>query len=131
MYFVVCNDAEELDDGDAVPLLVVSIDFFDSFSLFPAFVLSTVGVFGVFDDPKLANAPEPRPKAEEAPAMGDAKAPLAPGVRLLKGFDFPCDGASPPNRFEDVKVRGDSGLDVSLLARDVDADLTLLQISVS
>ena len=117
VYFVVCNDAEELDVVDAVSLLVVSVALLNSFSPFPAFALSIDGVFGVFDAPKLANAPEPRPKAEEAPRLGDAKAPLTPELTLLKGFDF---------LFEDVKVRGESGLDESLPARDVDVDLTLL-----
>lgn len=130
MYFVVCNDTEELDVTDDVSLPVTFTAFLDSFSFPPVPPVSPAGVFGVFDDPKLANAPEPKPKAEEAPALGETKAPLPPELILLKGFDFPCDDVSPPKRFEDVKVRGESVLDVSLLARDVDVDkesLPLLQ----
>lgn len=60
------------------------------------------GVFGVFADaPKEANAPEPRPKALDAPAVGDETAGDASGM-ALKGFDFPCDEVSPPNLFPGV-----------------------------
>ena len=49
--------------------------------------------------PNDAKAPEPRPKALDAPPVGDASAP--PGVVVaLKGLDFPCEELSPPNRFE-------------------------------
>ena len=45
---------------------------------------------GLVDDPKDANAPEPSPKAEEAPAAGEF--PLlvvVEGDMVLKGFDLP------------------------------------------
>ena len=42
------------------------------------------GVFGVFADPKDAKAPEPRPKALDAP--GEAR--FAPGV-VVKALDLP------------------------------------------
>ena len=129
-----CNDTEELNVADPVSLLVVSIAFFDSFSPTAALEFSAAGVLDVFDDPKLANAPEPKPKAKEALALGDATAALAPEARLLKGFDFPCDDVSPPSRFEDVKDRGESVFDVSLLAENVDVDnesLPLLEDLVS
>lgn len=41
------------------------------------------GVFGVFAEPKDANAPDPRPKALDAPAVGEA---TTAGDMVLKGF---------------------------------------------
>jgi hypothetical protein len=62
------------------------------------------GVFGVLAEPKEAIAPDPRPNALEAPPPGDAR--LAPGVVAgLKGFAFPCDELSPPNRLEKEALR--------------------------
>jgi hypothetical protein len=64
------------------------------------------GDLGVFADvlPNEAKAPEPRPKALEAPPVGDASA--APGVVMeLKGLDFPCEELSPPNRLENGALR--------------------------
>jgi hypothetical protein len=54
--------------------------------------------FGVFAEPKEANAPEPRPKA----LVGEA---TPPGV-VLKGFDLACDGVLAPERlaYEDGSV---------------------------
>ena len=47
------------------------------------------GVLGtLFEVPKDAKAPEPRPNAEEAPAVGDATAVLE-DVMELKGLDLP------------------------------------------
>lgn len=64
------------------------------------------GVLGVlFAEPNEANAPDPKPNAEDAPVPGDAT--LA-GETELKGFDFePCEEESPPNRLE-AKLRGGS-----------------------
>ena len=46
------------------------------------------GVFGVLvAEPKLANAPDPRPNADDAPAVGDAMLEVLSGAMLLKGFD--------------------------------------------
>ena len=60
------------------------------------------GVFGVLEDaPKEANAPEPKPKALDAPAAGEDTTGVANGM-ALKGFDFPCDEMSPPNLFPGV-----------------------------
>jgi hypothetical protein len=62
------------------------------------------GVLGVFvADPNEANAPEPRPNAEEPPVVGDATLGVN-GDTPLKGFLPPCD-ESPPNRFVVEKVR--------------------------
>ena len=50
---------------------------------------ATPGVFGVLDGaPKDANAPEPRPKALDAPTVGDGMAGDASGMEL-NGLDFP------------------------------------------
>ena len=55
-------------------------------------------VLGVLaDDPNDANAPEPRPKAVEPPAVGDASPPAAMGDMVLNGLRPPCD-ESPPVR---------------------------------
>jgi hypothetical protein len=57
------------------------------------------GVLGVFAEPNEAKAPEPRPKALDAPAVGDTRLP--PGVVTeLNGF-FPSDELSPPNRLKE------------------------------
>jgi len=61
------------------------------------------GDFGVFAEPNEAKAPDPRPKALDAPPVGEDN-PLGV-VTELKGFDFPCDELSPPNRFENVALR--------------------------
>jgi hypothetical protein len=57
---------------------------------------------GVFADPKEAKAPEPRPKALEAPLVGETRPP--PGV-VLKGFGLLEDGVSPPWRFGKEALR--------------------------
>jgi len=62
-------------------------------------------VFGVLAaEPKDANAPDPRPNAEEPPVVGEARPPGVSGETPLKGFLPPCD-ESPPNRFVVEKVR--------------------------
>lgn len=52
---------------------------------------------GVLAEPKDAKAPEPRPKALDAPLVGDTRPP--PGV--LKGLALPCAETSPPKRLEE------------------------------
>lgn len=76
--------------------------------LIPSFVFAVFGTaeamavsnglppdLGVLADPNDANAPDPRPKALDAPLVGDTRAP--PGV--LKGLALPCAELSPPWRF--------------------------------
>lgn len=59
------------------------------FSLdFGALRSNAPGVFGVLAEPKEANAPDPKPKADEAPAEGDG-AFVVRGKITLKGFDRP------------------------------------------
>ncbi len=68
------------------------------------------GVLGVLaEDPKDAKAPEPSPNAEEAPELGDETL-VESGEIALNGFDLPCEELSPPKRFVDVNVRGESVL---------------------
>jgi hypothetical protein len=58
------------------------------------------GVLGVFaEEPKEANAPDPRPKAFEALADGD-ETPAERGEMALKGLDRPCE-LSGPKRFDE------------------------------
>lgn len=78
------------------------------------------GVLGVFADrPKDAKAPEPRPKAEEAPGVGEATLVVVKGGMPLSGV-LPLDALSPLNRLEDENVRDPSGLvEFSLLVVEV------------
>lgn len=56
---------------------------------------------GVFAEPKEAKAPDPRPKAFDAPPVGDAKPP--PGVVMeLKGLVFWSEELSPPIRLKEL-----------------------------
>ena len=58
------------------------------------------GVLGVLpEDPKEAKAPEPRPKAEEAPLVGDATPEVVRGVMPLNGLPLLLKEPSPPKRF--------------------------------
>ena len=48
------------------------------------------GVFGTLeDDPKDAKAPDPRPKAEDAPTVGEDMTDVVIGVKALNGFALP------------------------------------------
>lgn len=86
------------------------------------------GVLGVFAEPKEANAPEPRPKAEEALAEGEFV--LASGEMALKGLDFPCEES--PRRRPLLNVRGESVLLLlSLLSLPMDKESLLALIIVS
>ena len=60
------------------------------------------GVLGVFvAEPKEAKAPEPRPKAPEAPVVGEEIPLVFKGVTALKGLLRPCEDVL-PKRFDDV-----------------------------
>lgn len=58
------------------------------------------GVFGVLvAEPKDAKAPDPRPKAVEAAAVGEATEAAVRGEMALKGLVLPpCEELSPPRR---------------------------------
>ena len=59
------------------------------------------GVLGVFaEDPKEAKAPDPRPKAEEAPLVGEATLVVVKGAMPLNGLDLLLkDPSVTPKRF--------------------------------
>lgn len=59
------------------------------------------GVLGVFaEDPKDAKAPDPRPKADEAPLVGEAALVLVKGAMPLNGLGLLLrDPSPPPKRF--------------------------------
>lgn len=70
------------------------------------------GVLGVLlADPNDANAPEPRPNADEPAVVGDDSPGPVMGERALNGLRPPCEDESPPKRFVAENVRwGGSGL---------------------
>jgi hypothetical protein len=57
------------------------------------------GDLGVLAEPNEAKAPEPRPKALDAPPIGEARP--APGVVAELNECFPSDVLSPPNRLKE------------------------------
>lgn len=59
------------------------------------------GVLGVFaEDPNDAKAPDPRPKADEAPLVGEAAFVVVRGAMPLNGLDLLLkDPSPPPKRF--------------------------------
>lgn len=79
------------------------------------------GVLGVFADrPKDAKAPEPRPKAEEAPGVGEATLVVVVKGGMPLSGGLPPAALSPPSRLEDENVRDPSGLvEFSLLVVEV------------
>ena len=101
--FLVRDDVE----GAALPSeLVLSL----SFSRFSPIVVEGVelaksrdvpGVLGVFvEDPNDAKAPDPRPKADEAPLVGEAVFVVVKGAMPLNGLDLLLkDPSAPPKRF--------------------------------
>lgn len=98
MVLRVCTEASFdvlLEIEDSVALDLSSPSLYVSLSRFSAagaeFPKSTdvPGVRGVLvDDPKDAKAPEPRPKADEAPLVGEATFVVVKGAMLLSGFDL-------------------------------------------
>ena len=85
------------------------------------------GVFGVFvAEPKDANAPEPRPNADEPPVVGEVTPPGVSGETPLNGFLPPCD-ESAPNRFAVEKVRcGCSAFSLCCSECDMDSESLLV-----
>lgn len=73
------------------------------------------GVLGVFAvDPKDAKAPEPSPKAEDAPVVGVDAPVVVKGDMPFSGFALPPVVPSVPKRFAAEYVRVESGLVLSL-----------------
>lgn len=82
------------------------------------------GVFGVLlADPNAANAPDPRPNADDPVVVGEARLVLVKGEMALKGFLPPCDELSPPRRFEAENVRDGAS---ALSPWDVDSESLLV-----
>lgn len=83
-------------------------------------------------EPNDAKAPDPRPKAEDAPVVGEAMPVVVSGEMPLA---FPPAAPSPPNLFAAEYARTESGFVLSLLlllVLDVDKEsLLLLQTTVS
>ena len=102
MDFRECSEGERLDllFRDIVELVALVSDPALSFSLSrfsPAAVegvelvksREVPGVLGVFaEDPKEAKAPDPRPKADEAPLVGEATLVVVKGAMPLNGLDL-------------------------------------------
>lgn len=66
------------------------------------------GVFGVLlADPKDAKAPDPKPKALEAPPVGDDIAAVEIAARLLKGLRLLWELSPPAERLVAEKTRED------------------------
>lgn len=85
-----------------------------------------LGVFVV--DPKDAKAPDPKPKAEDAPDVGEATAVVLSEVMPLAALALPPKAPSPPNFLDAEYVRVASGLLLSfelLLELAVDKDSLL------
>ena len=91
------------------------------------------GVLGVFaEDPKDANAPDPRPNADEAPVVGEAVVVVVKGAMPLNGLGLLLKGPSaPPKRFAGWYGRGFSDFVFSLLALfELDVErVSLLELS--
>jgi hypothetical protein len=67
------------------------------------------GVLGVFvADPNDAKAPDPRPKADDAPPPGEDTLVVVSGAMLLKGFARPpCELRPPSWRLDEEYARGE------------------------
>ena len=87
--------------------------------------MAVPGVFGVLaDEPKDAKAPDPKPKAEDAPAVGEATLEVVKGVMPLREDLLP-EVPSPPCLLVAEKVREPSGLPFSLFVEVVVREVLL------
>ena len=111
---------EEVEAFDLTLVVGISLPF--SFSRFSVAVGVTVpksnpvpGVRGVLaEEPNEAKAPDPRPKAEEPPLVGEETLVVVRGAMPLKGLPLVPAGPSPPKRFAGWYVRDPSDLFNSL-----------------
>lgn len=99
------NEAMEAGLLSALPPKVPSLADFSAVGVFAGAPPSAAsngfpGDLGAFAAPNEAKAPEPRPKAVDAPPMGEAKLPPPGGVAELNEC-FPSDELSPPNRLKE------------------------------
>lgn len=106
----------EMDSLRALLIILLVGRSFLSMGVFGTLVVENVaavlkskavpGVFGVLvADPNDANAPEPRPNADDPPVVGEVKPPVFNGATPLKGFLPPCDESPLPNLFAEENVR--------------------------
>ena len=110
------------EDIEALALTSVLSPSFSRFSLLVAVGVLEMpksrdvpGVLGVFVvDPKDAKAPEPRPKAEDAPVVGVDAPVVVKGEIPFNGFALSPALPSVPKRFVAEYVRDESGLALSL-----------------
>lgn len=99
------NDAEDAFGLRSAPPFSFALSFCRfspvAFAEVPLLKSSDVpGVLGVLaEDPKEAKAPEPSPKAEEAPDVGDATLVVVKGAIPLNGLVLLLKEPSPPKRF--------------------------------
>ena len=129
----VVDDLLVKDARDAFGLTSVpSLSFEASFSRFSVAELELLkskavpGVLGVLpDEPNDAKAPDPNPKADEAPVVGEATLVVVTGAMPLNGFDLLLKDPSPPKRFVGWYGREDSDLVFSLVPLFVDRDSLL------
>lgn len=144
MYLSGCSDAGAIglllkDDAEVfgcIPDVPTSraVSFSRSFPVAVGWDCSIAvpGVLGVLEEPNDANAPEPRPKAEEAPVVGEATLVVATGAMRLSGgltSDVPSDMPFPPNRLVAENVRDPSDRLFSLMLLEVVKDV-LLELGV-
>lgn len=120
---VLLDDLLVNEDAEALVLMAFPVpSFATSFSCFsPIGCVELVkssddpGVRGVLPaDPKEANAPDPRPKADEAPLVGEATLVVVNGDMPLNGLVLLLKDPSPPNLFAGWYGRDPSALLVSL-----------------
>lgn len=94
--------SEIFEDRETRSLVCFSVVGVWVFAELPTPVLKSnapPGVFGVFEAPNEANAPDPRPNALDAPAVGEAREVVDCDM-ALKGFRLLWEGVSPWRRVE-------------------------------
>lgn len=115
VFLRLCSGWSLLDGPVDVSALATSDSFSRSFLSFSLDEKSkpelVPGVLGVLACPKDANAPVPKPKAEDPPGAipGDF---ADAGEAVLNGFDFPWEDLAP-------NARGESTLPLSLVSRSL------------
>ncbi len=105
----VVPDAETEEDEEDV-LLTLLLTFAPSFPVLSFASEAPKVLAALLELPKDANAPDPRPKADDAPVVGDVMpAPMGLDIEL-KGLVRFFEGVSFPSFFPAPKPRGESTL---------------------